>query len=248
MSCYNEYEDYYEPYIMDEIFEKIKQELELGINKDIKAKMEYIKSENKRLKKENDEYRARERDIHNREVMVKSREEQDIRKLYKSKWSEALAPLVDNVKAWRIGVKDIKRKKCNKCDKDRKIVYTSEYGDIIKKNCKCDSYYVRYVPDDITLEEINLSKYRDSWGSNFKFTFTPKYESKDYDESYCKLEFRRYMDKFDLEEIKELSDYYLRCNVVWTNREACKQCCDYLNNKKENEDEYRTEVKAKRRN
>lgn len=226
---------YYEPSVAEEIFDRAKDELEAVIKIEIKNEIKNIKSENIKLKEEVQKYKDKERELHNRELEIKRKEEQEINSMYKSKWSETLKPLEDNFVAWRIGNKSIKKQKCDKCNDERKIVYTSEHGEKLYKTCSCNDCYTEYFPDETVMTEIDFGKERGTWGSDFKskFYMTPRYESKDYDDTWCKLEFKRYMDNFDLDEIKkeELREYDLRQHIVWTNKEACQQCCDYLNSK-----------------
>lgn len=228
---YYEYDTgYYEESIADEILNETKEKLKAIINSDIKSEMEQLKTENMNLKEQLKTYKSKENELRNRELEIERKENQDINKMYKSKWSETLEPLTSNFIAWRIGDKRVKYPKCNKCNYARRIVYTSEFGDTIEKFCKCNDTYIEYFPDETVMKEINLSKDRYSWGSA-KFFMKPKYDSKNYDDSYSKLEFERYMDEFNLEEIKKekLSDYDLRYEIVYTNKKACQDCCDYLN-------------------
>lgn len=112
---------------------------------------------------------------------------------------------------------------------DRNIAYTSPYGDIIKKSCPCSESVTKYRPDKTNIVQIDLYKKRD--GSYI--SATPKYESKDYDYSFCKLEFKQYVDKFDKDKAKELGRYRLLYEIVYTSEEVCQKYCDYLNCNKE---------------
>lgn len=233
MNDYYSYDSYYsEESSADKILNEAKEKLKTIINADIKAEIESIKNENITLHKELQEYRIKENELRNRELEIERREKQDINELYSEKWSETLKPLIDNFTAWRVGYKSVQKPKCDKCDENRKITYTSPHGDTMQKICECDKRYFKYFPDKTIIEEIRLTKDRDSY-SNENFKIIPKYDSKDYDDMFSNLEFERYMDKFDLNFISEegLSNYQLGQKVVWTNEKACQDCCDYLNEK-----------------
>ncbi len=221
-----DYEYYFEePSEADIILEEAKQKMKEVLNNDIKQKIEFLEDENKRLTNELEKYIEQVKDIHNKERDLESKEINLERDIIRRKFSKLLEPIIEIKNYYRIGYRYVDRKKCNKCNTNREIVYTSEHGDKITKPCRCSEQKVEYFPDNITLQTISFYK------NGKEIKCTPIFESKDYDDTYCKLEFKRFIDKYD-GGISSLDDYTLRYNSVWTNKEECQKYCNILNKKK----------------
>lgn len=222
---YYDYEDYYnEPSEADAILEEAKQRIKEVLNNDIKQEIEFLKTENERLNNELEEYKEQVKSIHDRETTLESRAKNLERDIIRRKFSEILKPIIEKEQVYRVAYRHIEKEKCDRCNDERMIVYTSQYGDVIEKPCECSGYTVEFFPDKIELEVVSFYK------DGRKITCKPKFEGKDYDDTYCKLEFERYLDKYD-DKTKELSEYTLKYNCVWTNKEECQKYCDYLNKK-----------------
>lgn len=132
MGYYEPESNYYEPTEAEIIFDNAKAQLVEILKKDITNEIKSIKDENIRLKEQIQKYKDKERDLHNREIKMEQREKTALNDIYRKAFSEILKPLEDNFISYRVGSRYIKNPKCNKCDENREIEYTSKYGEIIK--------------------------------------------------------------------------------------------------------------------
>lgn len=232
---YDEFENYYEPTLADEIFNEAMEKFKETLKDNVKENLKYIQEENKRLKKENDELKKREREISSKEHMLDIREK-DLETrtewtFYKKKFSEILNPLEENVTFWKVEYEYRQKDKCNLCDDNREIIFSSPQGKEIKEKCDCDKNYRYYKP---ALDQIAVIKLWKSTNGK-EFTVTPKYDNNDYDERYCTL----VVDEIISFNIKDV-DKYKSYSSIFKTKEDCQKFCDWLNKEESNNEGIRT--------
>ena len=222
---YDYYEEppYYEPSLADEIMFEYQQKMKDALLESVKTEIENIKEENERLKEENKRLHEKQHQVAVKERELLEKEKTLEREFYRKKFSELLKPFTDNYSGYYANSTYKKVNKCEKCDNDRKIIYTSPYGEEIKKDCSCNRRYELYKPEHSVIEVLSL------WKSNNydnKFGITPKYQNKREDDyRWSKLEFTHFVDIFDETTVDDLKKY----NTLFKLKEECQKYCDYLN-------------------
>lgn len=226
---YDYYEEdcyYYEPTVADEIFNKAKKELEESLKEDVKLKIKTTMDYNFKLRQENEELKQQVRNLDNRERDLINREVQFERSMLRKKLSELLQPLEEQMEVYSVDYEYVQKDKCDMCSNDRRIYYKSPTGKDVYEECSCRKSYKVYSAMPKSLKSITLSKDRDKT----KFLIVPKYESRDYDDGYCKFEVQRLITSVDeLGDFKKLNAYQMEYNTGFKNKEDCQEYCDYLN-------------------
>lgn len=227
-----EYENYYDPTPADEIFAEAMSKLKEALKESVKTNIEYIQEENKRLKEENKSLRNKSYEVDNKKRQLEQKEKDLERTFYKSKFSELLKPLEENMVVWYSDYEYKKIKKCKLCDDNRKIIFVLPQGKTIKQKCECDKDYRYYKPKKTTMSVIAMGKSYDY--SNSKFVATPKYHNnRDDDGRWCEFKMNEIIQTFNIDEIDNYDTY----NTGFESKEECKKYCDYLNNKEKNKDD-----------
>ena len=219
---YDYYEEpYCEPSIADEIFAEYLNKMKNALTENTKYQIEKIKIENEELKEEYKKLSDKQHQVAIKERELLEKERILERQFYSKKFSELLKPFTDNYSGYYADDTYKKVKKCEKCDSDRKIIYTSPYGDKIKKDCLCNRKYNIYEPKHTVIEVLSL------WKNNYdnKFGITPKYESKSDDYKWSKLEFTHFIDVFD----ETIADNIKKHDTLFKSKEECQKYCDWLN-------------------
>ena len=140
------------------------------------------------------------------------------------------------VDAWKVDREYIRGPKCNKCDENRKLHYTTPRGRSATENCECAESSVQYVPVPAIMA---------------RFKVHPRRRVKDQDasDSYYHPVFRWYTTEWskieDGTEFEIDSDTEVGCyrfadrddtpfeklnewHSVFTSKERCQAFCDYL--------------------
>lgn len=221
-------EPYYEPTIGDEIFLEAEAKLRDALKDSIKQEIENLKKSNQQLQNRNMELEKQIGDIKRRELALE-RKEQDLEKsILRKRLGELFKPLVDQLNVWRIDHDYIVGEKCNKCDNDRQIEFTSPLGRKMKEKCQCADGAYCYYPKNSIMKSILFTQDRYS-PENVKVM--PTWVRLNWEESYIKFTLERYIE--DLSEYDENTlfadlDY---TNVAFAKQEDCQKFADYLNKK-----------------
>ena len=220
---YDYYEEpYYEPSIADEIFAEYLNKMKNALTESTKYQIEKIKIENEELKEENKRLHEKQHQVAVKERELLEKEKTLEKEFYRKKFSELLKPFTDNYEGYYANSTYKKVNKCEKCDDERKIIYTSLYGEEIKRDCLCNTRYELYEPQHTIIEVLGLWKSNEY---NSKFGITPKYENKDDDYKWGKLEFAHFVDAFDENDVYEIKKH----DTLFKSKEECQKYCDYLN-------------------
>lgn len=226
----NDFENYYEQTRADEIFEEAMEKFQEILKEDVRTNINYTYEENIRLKKENEVLKSRirdldskERDLNNREKQLASTSESTF---HRKKFSDILKPLEEQLDMWYVRSISELIPKCDLCDDGRQIDYKSVNGKIIKGECDCCKYHTVYRIAHTNIK--HLSFYKSDRDRNF--ILTPKYESKDYDDTYFKLNIQQLIKEFVIDEVSKYDCYSSYSGFTgFCTEEECQKYCDYLN-------------------
>jgi len=236
---YNEFENYYEPSKADEIFDEAMEKFKEILKEDVKTNMKYIQEENAKLKKENEDLKEKTRNLDNRERNLEVRERDLESKsewtFYEKKFSEILKPLEEQLDMWFVEPISELIPKCNLCDNERKIDYISSTGKTIKGDCDCRKYQTVYIVSHRKVKHLDFYK---SDSRDKKFILTPKYDSRDYDDTYFKLNIQQLIKTFEINKVSEYKHYGNYGGFTgFATKEECKKYCDWLNSQMEDLEE-----------
>ena len=222
-------EPYYEPTPADEIFYEAQQKLVENLKESVKNKLDSVQKENEALKQQNEELQKKIRDVEWREKQLNEREKDLERNMIRKKFSEMIKPLEEQMTIWRIAYEYVYGEKCNKCNDERKIEFKSPSGKKMEEYCSCSKTYTYYFPEEAEIIRLALYKNRNY---PYDISVTPKYDSSDYDDTYCKFELETYIDSLedfeDMGIVLEELDYR---KVGFKNLEDCQKFADFLNKK-----------------
>lgn len=230
MSYYDYYGDepYYEPTPADEIFFEAKQKLEDCLKESVKYKLSSTIEENKRLKEENEKMRERVRNIEWKEKNIEQREKDMECNVLRKKFSEMLKPLEERSQIYRVDYSYKMGEKCDKCNENRKLPYTTPRGKLAYEDCACSKSYKVWSVEKADI--IRLSLYKDR-NHPYAISVTPKYDSASYDDTYCKFELKTYIENID-EIDMDINIYEVDFKEIgFKNKEDCQKFCNHLNQK-----------------
>ena len=221
---------YYEPSEFDQQIEEFKQALRESVKEETKAEIASLKKELEELKEFKNErhkfiaeYEAQIREIkHHAESVERAAKESE------EKWKKArLHQLLGDylVIGWKIGKTYELGEKCNKCDENRKIHFTSPQGNPYSEDCKCATRYYSYFPKEATLAEFYVRKKDFWWDDKGKTDFYDRYYTvtdKDEYDRYEAINEVYTSSDIDFAEVKQYKAVFLR-------QEDCQKYCDWLN-------------------
>ena len=221
-------EPYYEPTVGDEIFLEAEAKLRDALKDSIKQEIENLKKSNQQLQNRNMELEKQIGDIKRRELALERKEEDLEKSILRKRLGELFKPLVDQLYVWRIDTDYIVGEKCDKCDNNRQIKFTSPLGRKMKEKCKCADGAYCYYPKKSIMKTILFTQDR---YSPKDVKVMPTWGRLDWEESYIKFELDRYIEdlsKYDEDSLfADLSDH----NVAFAKQEDCQKFADYLNKK-----------------
>jgi len=206
---------YYEPSEAESIFDKAKEELKQLLNNSIKYEIEQLKKENENLKEKNKKLQTQVNEIESRERKL----EHEKNNMLKTVRRERLSKLMEDFKIVRYSVTTTSMygKKCNKCNDDRDITFTSPLGKEMKESCECDKSTSIYVPEEDYIHNFSC---RDK--DKMSYWYTEK--SYDNDDYYTSTTYMGELYKGQSYESIE-NKYRLFFNT----EEECQLYCDWLN-------------------
>ena len=226
-----DFEDYWgEPSEFEQQVEEFKDALRNSVKDEIKEKIASIekelaelhdfKNDKKKIVKEyEDKIKEVKREADAQIRVVKESEE----KWKKARLHELLGDYLTIV--WRTGYTRVYGEKCDKCDDDRKIHFSSPQGKKYTEDCSCARCYYKYSPQETTLSKFYVRKKNFSSNSNADF-YNRYYTVEDKDD--C--------DVYEVSsEVYTSSDFdYEKANsyrAVFLNDEDCAKYCEWLTEK-----------------
>ena len=235
---YNDYFDFPEPSTGDIVFEELKRVLLGTLKEEIKVELEHLRRENEELRPFKEERDRLERELSRvrTECTRKIKEAQDVARnsIFESLLGEHM------IQAWKVGREYLKPPKCDKCDDNRKIHFTSPRGKELTEPCECDQTTTIYKPVPALLARFRVTPSARSGNQTVEDTFydkplyywyTTEYETLDRAEFVIDSESEvgaSYVS--DTKPFDKLNEYH----SVFSSLEACQAFCDYLTEKHKN--------------
>lgn len=225
---WNYYDDYYEePSEFEMQIEEFKDSLRNSVKDEIKQKIESLEKELESLKEFKNErnkfiyeYETKVREA-NREADKAKREAKES----EEKWKKArLHQLLGDylTVGWAVGCSYEYGEKCDKCDDNRRIHFTSPQGKEYSEDCNCAKRYYKYFPKEATLTRFYVKTKNFCWNDADYYNryYTVK-SNNDYDE-YEKIDKVYTSSDIDFENVNSW-------NTVFLNEEDCQKYCNWKN-------------------
>lgn len=223
---YYDYDDYWaELSEFDQQIEEFKDSLRNSVKDEIKEKIASLENELSELKEFRDEKDKFIQECESKVREAKREAEVAIRTAKESeeKWKKArLHQLLGDylTVGWKVGNSWEYGEKCNKCDENRKIHFTSPQGKKYTEDCQCAKRHYKYFPKEATLCKFYVRKENFGWDDNRYYTVV------DCDDDYDRYERADHVytssDDIDYEKVNSY-------NAVFLNKEDCQKFCDWKN-------------------
>ena len=223
---YYDYDDYWaELSEFDQQIEEFKDSLRNSVKDEIKEKIASLENELSELKEFRDEKDKFIQECESKVGEAKREAEVAIRTAKESeeKWKKArLHQLLGDylTVGWKVGNSWEYGEKCNKCDENRKIHFTSPQGKKYTEDCQCAKRHYKYFPKEATLCKFYVRKENFGWDDNRYYTVV------DCDDDYDRYERADHVytssDDIDYEKVNSY-------NAVFLNEEDCQKFCDWKN-------------------
>lgn len=223
---YYDYDDYWaELSEFDQQIEEFKDSLRNSVKDEIKEKIASLENELSELKEFRDEKDKFIQECESKVREAKREAEVAIRTAKESeeKWKKArLHQLLGDylTVGWKVGNSWEYGEKCNKCDENRKIHFTSPQGKKYTEDCQCAKRHYKYFPKEATLCKFYVRKENFGWDDNRYYTVV------DCDDDYDRYERADHVytssDDIDYEKVNSY-------NAVFLNEEDCQKFCDWKN-------------------
>ena len=221
-----DYEIYWdEPNEFEMQIEEFKSSLRSAVKTEIKEKIESLEKELAELKAFRDE-RDKFVEECNAKIAEAKRETREV-KANEEKWKKArLCQLLGDYLTigWKVGSSYEFGEKCDKCDNDRQIHFTSPQGKKYKEECQCAKRHYRYFPQRVELVDFYVRK-KNFHHNDDKVDFRNRYYIAEDDDDYDR--FRSANDVYTSSDIdyEKVNEY----RGVFLNEEDCQKFCDWKN-------------------
>ena len=222
-----DYEDYFEPGIIDTIvidaIGKAKEQVKEGIKINLEAEFNKNKVEKEKLDKDRKALDARVRDVSKREREVENKEKNMLKDFAKDFFKDSNTDVV------KIDYDSELIEKCDKCDEKRYITVTDMFDREHKVACECSKRAKTWKykkPQEVVVDVRS----KGHWGSVLeKYTSFVFVDDEDYSYSFTLGSDIVY---YSLDEFKEYAkdrDNFYGTYII--SSEVAQQCVDYLNNR-----------------
>ena len=226
---YYDYEDFWsEPSEFEMQVEEFKDSLRKAVKDEIKDRIAYLEKELADLKEFRDEkdkiileYEAKIREARCEADAVMRAAKESEEKWKKARLHQLLGDYL--TVGWKVGYSWEYGEKCDKCDDDRKIHFTSPQGRAYKEDCQCAQKYYRYFPKEATLSKIYVKKKDFRYDDKGETDFYNRYYTVKDDGDYDRYESTdRVYTSSDI-DFNDVNTY----SCVFLNEEDCKKFCDW---------------------
>lgn len=215
---YEDYGDYYEPTLAEEIFEEAKLRLEQALKEDVKRNVEKSLDIVKNQEIRNAVLDDRERKIYFKEKELE-RKFNDLENDFKK---EKLDKFIKDLQGYlgqdyyKLKQTSVRNPKCSSCNNERKYEVKMPDGTMKKIDCSCNKVIYSYAVEETPILHMAIRK------ENKEVVIYLKYV--DWDERLEKMSPEKIYNKF--EDVVNKSDSY---EVFYTNKEEAQKHADYLN-------------------
>ena len=209
------YEDFYEPSEFDSQIEDFKNYLRETVKAEILEELDSLRKENESLR----DIKNRIHEIEREHIKAMQNARQEVMRMKFAEIFKACSTVY-----YAPEVEYITQPKCDRCDKDRMIEYTTPLGRRAKEQCACYAKKVRYNPTACYVTEISER--------NRKIVVWHKKAHDDGDGwSSSKV-----IEQKDICDDKDFAEIPNRWNAYFRNEDMCQAYCDWLNVRQENEE------------
>ena len=217
---YYDEEQYYEPNAYEEIVMEYQQKMKEVLLGTIKVEMENTKDENARLKEENEKLRNEQSNIRNKEHQLEIQKSDLMRQVKRERLSQLMSDF--QIVMYRTNTIYPKIPKCNKCDDNRKIKFTSPSDKQMEEFCSCDKGKETFIPVEYICTEFKVNR-----DDGAMLMWYKENHEKDYDwYGYNNSDLVKSVYKGEMFE--KLDD----SNTYFKSKELCQEYCDWLNKNK----------------
>lgn len=208
------FEDFYEPSEFDSQIEDFKKYLRDTVRAEILEELESLRKENESLR----DIKNRIREIECEHNMAMHNARQEVMRMKFAAIVKACSTVYYSPMSYRMPLP-----KCDRCNDERMIEYTTPLGKPAKEPCTCHSGLLRYKPQPNYVSEIaKLNGEIITWHKPY-----------DDGDGYCvswNIKPENVYDDKDFSEIKNQYHAYFR------NEDMCQAYCDWLNVRQENKE------------
>lgn len=222
----NDYDYEFEPSEADELFDEIKNKLIDRASQAIKDEISKLRERNKYLEDLTDKQQGQltkyEQENRQREWTEERIRKEIERDYLNKKVIDIIRPFVESKELWAAIYQRVLGDKCDLCNENRELVHEFPNGVIAKAPCTCNKGEYLYCPEKV---DVDAFRYK-STNSN-RLTYVKIYFADE-----CKIESRRVYSEFGDEIIAEADTKPRWMEYIFDNEDACKQYCDWLNEKR----------------
>lgn len=218
--CYWDDGDYFEPSEFDEKIEELKNELRESVKKEINDEIEKLRKENKELQGIKRNFESVKKDFERK----KDECDRAIRNAESKAKQARLKELMEHFKVtlWAVSWDYRYKKKCDKCDKNRRIQVALPSGKTVDDECSCRVSKKVYYPKENVLYELSER--------NREFMAWYMAEGDRGEEYFVRgprAEYAKVVVDHN-KDFKEIETEELR-KVFFTTKEECQAFCNYIN-------------------
>lgn len=218
---YDYYDDYYDPSDAEIAMEEIQQILKKSLKLEIQTELEKLRKENEELRefrKEKDNYMMKLRSL---ESEYKVKLEQSERNARQQRIHDLLG---DNICiGYSIGSHSERPPKCDKCNNNRQVEFTSPLGRKMKEDCTCAKYITTFNVQETELIKFYISR----CGRNERVNRYYKHAHHTYNDRDDYNEYDLCYNIYKDEEFGEVNRY----SVIFLDKNKAEEYCEWLNNK-----------------
>lgn len=211
-------EDFYDvPGEFDAQVEEFKQSLAASVQSEILADMEGLKKENAELQEVKKNWESLQGEYASK-VRQLDLDRQNLERSVRREWLSTLMQDFQ-VTLYCASSRTEKLPKCNKCDVQRRIKYTTPLGREAYEDCTCKGGKKFWEPEEQTATEFKLNRE----GTQIVAWYKPY---KDDSDTYVSANFAEtiYKPGTDYAELRHWGTYF-------RTKEECQAYCNYLNSK-----------------
>jgi hypothetical protein len=229
---YNDYFDLPAPSTGDLVFEELKRILMGTLKEEIKTELEALRKENEELRPFKLERDRMEQEL----ARVRADCVRKIKEAQENARNSTFESLLGEhmVQAWKVGREYELPPKCDKCDDQRKLHFTSPRGKNMTEPCECSQSTTIYKPVPALLARFRVkplarAKNQENDDSFYEkplyYWYTTEYSTLDNAEFILSEETEiGALRHSDTKPLNELSEWH----SVFTSEERCQEFCDYL--------------------
>jgi hypothetical protein len=212
--------DFYDNYDeFDQQIDEFKQSLMRAVKKEVVDEIETLRKENDELQSVKENWEMLKQEYYIKELELENKKNDSLSEARKMRLSDLLKD--KEIILYYLGAKYIEKPKCNNCDKNREIHFTSPSGKNFSEHCECSVKDILYIPEEYVLYEFRLNEYNSEllvWYRRLQYNENHG----EYFEGSLASVTNIYNRKMKYEDI-DSHDMFFR------NKEDCQKYCDWYN-------------------